>query len=234
MGKSGALRKAKENLMAYPEDLVGRFIGWKLDQGQSGLSGATRHPFTKLVHSSVAVTAQVFTNPNGTGRLQLPWSFRFLKYIEGETTVCHLGTGVLTGPLSGCWIFRYNGQGGASVAHVGTVGATDKRTVEAKQTWVLNAGQTGNTQIVGVRTSDIQKIVLDVPRKAKLLMVYQDAPPYVQNLYTSCYYVGQNAYMIVMAKNRHNPDQSMVLDVRKVTPQPWSSVQQLREFRDLF
>ena len=220
--------------MAYPEDLVGRFIGWKLNQGLTGLGGATRHPFTNLVDSSVAVTAQVFTNPNGTGQLQLPWSFRFLKYIEGETTVCHLGTGVLTVPLSGCWIFRYNGQGGTRVAHVGTVGATDPRTKKAKQTWVLHAGQTGNTQIVGVRTSDIQRIVLNGPRLVQLLKDNPDASQHIAHLYFSCYYVGQNAYMITMSRNRHDNSQSVVLDVRQATPQPWSSVQQLREFRDLF
>jgi hypothetical protein len=215
--------------MAYPQDLTGRYLGWKLDLGGGG---PARNPVTNVVNNaSVTVDAPVFTNPNGTGR-QAPWSFRFLKYVQGETTVCQLGNGVLTGPLSGCWIFRYNCNG-PMVSHVGTVSAGSSASLDAKRRWVAYANQNNATQIWGVRTSDITKLTLDIASRAHLLMQNPVVAPDIMKMYVCLYFDAASAYMLVMAPLKNRPQCAQVLKVRQATPQPWASVKMLREFQEV-
>jgi hypothetical protein len=137
--------------MPYPQDLVGKFIAYKMDPGvtipdarlavmpvngvlpgrvtdlnvpvytfKPGLAGVGRAPPTP--------PRWINTNTN--------WSFAFLQYVAGAVTVASHQKSVLTGPMSGCFLFKYSDGGPEMVAHVGTANAEDSAaTKTAKDSW---------------------------------------------------------------------------------------------------
>jgi hypothetical protein len=66
------------------------------------------------------------------------WSFAFLQYVAGAVTVASLvRKSVLTGPISGCFLFKYNDGGHQKVAHVGTANDSESdETKRANGSWV--------------------------------------------------------------------------------------------------
>lgn len=116
--------------MAMPQDLVGRYIEYTIDMG--GGAGAADHGKV-ITTQTTSATVNVYNA--GLVRTGAPWTFTYLKYVPGAVTVATLGGPVMTGPLSGCYIFKYT-QGGQKVAHVGTANtAIDPGTVAAKTAW---------------------------------------------------------------------------------------------------
>ena len=84
------------------------------------------------------------------------WNFTFLNYCPGDVTVAPVGGGVLTGPLSGCYVFRYTEGGVPKVAHVGTADAqSDARSIKAKADWMQFTALPGVTNIVGGSAFDM-------------------------------------------------------------------------------
>jgi hypothetical protein len=113
--------------MAMPYDLVGRYIDYTVDMGGGKANGQVLTNKTSNASVNVYNTGLVRTGP--------PWTFTYLKYVLGAVTVCPLTRPVMTGPLSGCYIFRYT-QNGPKLAHVGTAHTpTDDSTVQAKTAW---------------------------------------------------------------------------------------------------
>lgn len=113
--------------MAMPYDLVGRYIEYTVDMGGGKANGQVLTNKTSNAHVNVYNSGLVRTGP--------PWTFTYLKYVLGAVTVCPLTGSVMTGPLSGCYIFRYT-QNGPKLAHVGTAHTpTDDSTVQAKTAW---------------------------------------------------------------------------------------------------
>jgi hypothetical protein len=117
--------------MAMPEDLVGRYIEYKIDMGGGG--GTT--DYGQVLTTEIDRASVVVYN-TGLVRIGAPWVFYYLKYVPGAVTVAPLqGRPVMTGPLSGCYIFRYT-QNGSKLAHVGTAHTpTDAGTLAAKTAW---------------------------------------------------------------------------------------------------
>lgn len=65
------------------------------------------------------------------------FSFAWLPYVAGATTIATVGTGSLTGPMSGCFLFTYLDNGVRKFAHVGTYDQPgDQYSVSAKTAWV--------------------------------------------------------------------------------------------------
>ena len=117
--------------MAMPLDLVGRYIEYKIDMGGGG--GTT--DYGNVLTTEINRASVVIYNA-GLVRIGAPWVFYYLKYVPGAVTVAPLqGRPVMTGPLSGCYIFRYT-QNGSKLAHVGTSHTpTDPGTLAAKTAW---------------------------------------------------------------------------------------------------
>lgn len=117
--------------MTMPLDLVGRYIEYKIDMG----GGVGTVDYGQVLTTKIDRASVVVYN-TGLVRIGAPWVFYYLKYVPGAVTVAPLqGRPVMTGPLSGCYIFRYT-QNGSKLAHVGTShNATDPGTLAAKTAW---------------------------------------------------------------------------------------------------
>ncbi|MEY1555827.1 hypothetical protein AB3Y40_09355 [Yoonia sp. R2331] len=73
-----------------------------------------------------------------------------LYYIAGLTTFCGLRhVPVITGYMSGCYLFRYRRNGDMRVAHVGTHDANAELSTRAKDAWKAYAAQPHITEIYG-------------------------------------------------------------------------------------
>jgi hypothetical protein len=137
--------------MAYPQDLVGKFIGYRLDQGivfppevlanrvvdnvLKGMVTQARAPVYKFIPGHPGSTGGAPPIPARWIDTKKDWSFTFLQYVAGAVTVAPLLKPVLTGPMSGCFLFKYSDPG-PNVAHVGTANAADSvATKLAKASW---------------------------------------------------------------------------------------------------
>lgn len=137
--------------MPYPQDLVGRFIAYRMNPGgtsaqaqwaASALNGVLTGQVTDssvrvfTYHAARAAKGRAPSVPAGWVDTNTNWSFSFLKYVPGVVTVASRQKPVLTGPMSGCFLFKYANGGPEMVAHVGTANADDSvDTVAAKNSW---------------------------------------------------------------------------------------------------
>jgi hypothetical protein len=152
--------------MPYPQDLVGKFIGYRLDQGRAESPEALATKVYDGVlrgHVTPADVPVYSFNPGGPGVRGAPavprrwtntnpnWSFTFLQYVTGAVTVASRNKSVLTGPMSGCFLFKYTDQRtGMVVAHVGTANAANSiATKIAKKSWSDVARQRTVSNIAG-------------------------------------------------------------------------------------
>jgi hypothetical protein len=73
---------------------------------------------------------------------QIP--YRWLAYVAGRTTTLPLAGGdVLTGPMSGCLIATWT-DGGAKIAHVGTIDGNPPASSRVKRAFAAEAGGAGD------------------------------------------------------------------------------------------
>ncbi len=64
------------------------------------------------------------------------WAYRNLLYNPGDTTVCpHVANGILTGWMSGCFVFKFTIAGTLHIAHVGTDDQDAAKNRSAKLAW---------------------------------------------------------------------------------------------------
>jgi hypothetical protein len=76
--------------------------------------------------------------------------FSQLYYIPGLTTFCDIrGAPILTGFMSGCYLFRYRDRGALRAAHVGTHDTNKDWNDKAKAAWKGLAGRAEVTDIFG-------------------------------------------------------------------------------------
>lgn len=164
--------------MAYPDDLVGKFIdnpvlnpalsAQQLPHYQNGPAlGFTEHQ-TRQIHRTGG-TSMVKATPGAVGAGQdiqapdlrpklarqpafegVPWNYDLLQYVPGLVTAMPLSTdGILTGWMSGCYLFRYIWRGTRYVAHVGTDVNSPENTRIAKQIWRDFVERQGPIDVVG-------------------------------------------------------------------------------------
>jgi hypothetical protein len=78
-----------------------------------------------------------------------PWTFTFLIYLPGVVTTTVLTQDVMTGPMSGCYLFKYAYQG-ARMAHVGTESSPGTTASKAAKTaWKALAARNDVSDITG-------------------------------------------------------------------------------------
>lgn len=141
--------------MPDPTNFIGQCISYQIDPGQSAADNPG--PVAPMPGQTTMAAVNVGADPrNLVGGT--PWMFTFLKYCAGEVTTCALAGGVLTGPMSGCYLFRYQSAGGASVAHVGTDNTPESDgTIRAKAVWSGMMGAHGATAMGEAPTKVIRQ-----------------------------------------------------------------------------
>lgn len=140
-----------------PAQNIGKYFRCNLDQG--GTVPSDRKNLDRGIkrghdaHWSVNTT---LTDSPAGGAGQ-PWNFRFLKYWAGAITRCTIaGDGVLTGPMSGCILCRFNNTGGPSVAHIGTANSpTDPLTIAVKADWTAYMASKPHGNFQGRKPTDV-------------------------------------------------------------------------------
>lgn len=120
-----------------PAENIGRYFRFNLDQGSTVLDRSKLDRGVKTgPEAHWAANTQLTVARAGGGGAPRAWNFTFLKYWPGSITRCLIGNGVLTGPMSGCILCRFNNTGGPSVAHVGTdTDAANPNTIGVKLDW---------------------------------------------------------------------------------------------------
>ena len=139
-----------------PAQSIGKYFRYVLDQGTTVQDRRTLDRGIKRGRDAHWTSTVLLTNASGGGGGQ-PWSFRFLKYWPGAITRCPLGPhGVLTGPMSGCILSRFNNNGVPSVAHVGTDQAADNaNTIAVKIDWTAYMASKPGGNFVGRKPTHV-------------------------------------------------------------------------------
>lgn len=179
---------------------------------------------TETIRSSVVVYNA------GLVQSGAPWVFYYLKYVPGAVTVAPLqGRPVMTGPLSGCYIFRYT-QNTPKLAHVGTAhNALDAATLSAKTAWggvmadrAVNS-VTGSSPFHVWTGNDFQNAMI----------VKGGEPPITVGYYTD---TGSYAMLLSKVPNTHLPTafkgraMLRVSSVKQMTMQTWDAIKRGPKF----
>jgi hypothetical protein len=142
--------------MSYPKDLLGKFLDYKFDAGRIYTESMTMTDGL-VTHQTCSSSVNVFNPPRTIGKNEhqllipeMPWDFDFLNFVAGATTTSPLANGVLTGPMSGCYLFKYRQHGQMHLAHVGTANAEGSAdSIAAKTAWKRFAALAGVDEIHG-------------------------------------------------------------------------------------
>jgi hypothetical protein len=239
--------------MAYPQDLVGKFVAYRIDPGGSMTPALAGLKVNEVLPGQVmpANVAVYTTSPApvmgghrapqpamqmGQHRvlptalpftnLNAPWNFTFLKYVAGGVTVAPLTTPVLTGPMSGCYLCYYTRAGVQHLAHVGTANAPDSaESVAAKTDWKAFVARPDVSLVTGGSPFDFFSTA-----EFQAAMMDPSSIPQVCG-----YFAGGTAYAMLLApvpKSKQPPVPLMkVASVKTMTMQPWGTIAALRTFR---
>jgi hypothetical protein len=206
-----------------PTTLVGQYVKYKIDPGQSAAS----KPGELVVKTGQTTVVNLAVGPDPKKPAGTAWQFTFLKYCAGEVTVCALAGGVLTGPMSGCYLFRYTGASGKpSVAHVGTDNTPDDPgTIRAKEIWNTVVAAKGHNAVGDAPTKTISKDD-----------IFKIAKENNNNMPILCgYFEGQNAWAVLFVPALDGktliPGVLKIALVRKMPLLQWSAVAGMREWR---
>ncbi len=224
--------------MAYPQDLEGKYIQYKVDPGGAGgFTSKTPLADRILANRTVAANAPVYTCDAGLKSRQrikggfkfvntnIPWNFTFLKYVAGAVTTAPLAGPVVTGPMSGCYLCRFN-QGGLKMSHIGTADL-EEESMAVKRAWLGLVAGRDVSNVVGGSPNDYFS---PTERQNAMLCFDFDATTIVG------YFTPADAYAILLAKVpalmvQSGLSLSHVAAVKKMTLQPWSSIAAMRRFR---
>lgn len=102
------------------------------------------------------------------------WRYTFLPYYPGLVTCCEVhDQQVLTGWMSGCFLFRYHHNGKRYAAHVGTHETDEAKSDTAKRIWKNFADSPGVTDVWGFSPLDslTDEVVASAYRSAMILKV---------------------------------------------------------------
>lgn len=177
-----------------------------------------------------------------------PFPFAWLNYVRGGATATSGNRPVLTGKMSGCYIFTFQLNGENRVAHVGTVDSSQSRdSIAAKRAWmdfcdngvaspIENRPGMKPVMVMGGSPSDA--FTADEKFAAAKAASSNKAPimPFVL-----CYTDATQAMFSMLcyaARPEDAPVQGemdwiKVVDVRPMRLQPWSAISALRTFQDM-
>jgi hypothetical protein len=149
-----------------PAQNIGKYFRFNLDQGTTVQNRALLDRGIKTGAEAHWAANTMLTAARGGGA-GTAWNFTFLKYWPGAITRCLIGNGVLTGPMSGCILCRFQNSGGPSVAHVGTdVSPTNPNTIGVKADWTAYMASKPHGNFMGRKPTQVIND-LDVFAEAK-------------------------------------------------------------------
>lgn len=212
--------------MPYPQDLVGRFVAYRVDPGGTmnpGMAGQLVNGV--LPGQTTAAAVAVYTGPPFVNT-NVPWNFTFLKYYGGAVTTAPLAGAVMTGPMSGCYLCKYTQAGAQGLAHIGTANARDSaESIAVKAAWGTFVARndvslvTGGTPFDHFTTGEFQAAMLS-PSAIPLVVGYFAAG-------------ASYAMLLAPVPQSMNPPVALlkVAGLKTMTLQPWSTIAALRTFR---
>jgi hypothetical protein len=200
--------------------------------GITGLSGRGIVKSSSVIQAKRTIdTSNTGLNPDpGSGKKFVPngksWNFTFLKYVPGYTTVCPLTTNVLTGPMSGCFLFTYMMGGQMMVSHVGTTIDSEEDTDKVKAGWRVFAKRQDVSAVQGA--SPFHVFEMDEITKG----TYKGVPP----SFGGYFLPNGQAYAIMFAPVpvSWKPLTGWTARISKVKPmplQPWSVLENHSKFK---
>ena len=151
--------------MPYPEDLVGKYINVRLKTTTGNMDGSLLNGV--LPNQTEQFTVAVFSErpPPKTHKPQRdlvwivntnqPLTYTWLTYAAGYVTTAPVAGPVMTGPMSGCLLCRYN-LGGQKLAHIGTVhNSQSPDTKKVKLAWLDFVDKQGiSNSVTGISPLD--------------------------------------------------------------------------------
>ncbi len=243
--------------MPYPQDMEGLYIAYRVDPGGTLSTGMTSQMVNGVLPGQITAahcaiysdTAQPTLGQHRTaarppamlghhrspppGALQFhptwqSWSFTFLKYYAGAVTTAPLAGGVMTGPMSGCYLCTYLQGGQRHLAHIGTANAPDSdESIAVKTAWNSFVGRADVSGVVGgspfdyFTTGEYQQAMINPGGGIPLICGFFAADG--------------SAYALLLAPvpNAMRPPTALlkVAKVKRMTLQPWSSIAAMRRFR---
>ncbi len=223
--------------VAYPQDLVGKAV--QLSVPRTPFVGPNPNPILTghAPDLSVAVFDYVASRPGIGGAPTVPprftnrnarWDISFLEYLPGEVTTVRLQRPVLTGPMSGCYLFRYV-VGGPRIAHVGThdLGADAPLSLRAKANWRAYIAQSNALQVMGATPADFYS----AHERANAQVGKLGGVPQVYGLFDP----GGESYAVLLAPVGSDlttqKDLMIFIAIKTMHLQPWSAIAALRTFR---
>lgn len=214
--------------MPYPQDLVGKYVNYRVDPGGTLNVGLTAQMVNGVLPGqTTAAMVAVYSKAVNFVNTNVPWNFTFLKYIGGAVTTASLATSVLTGPMSGCYLCKYMQNGQQSLAHIGTANAQDSaESIAVKAAWRTFVARPDVSQVTGgspfdyFETSEFQAAMLS-PSSIPLV---------------TGYFSGGIAYAMLLAPvptSTPTPVTPLakVAGLKTMTLQPWSTIAAMRTFR---
>lgn len=140
-------------------------------------------------------------------------AYRQLYYVPGLTTYCAIGgKPVLTGFMSGCYLFRYRDNGQWRAAHVGTHDTQKEANDKAKAAWKSLIAQPNITDVFGY----------DPARDVSMQLIQKAAKigaPNVFGMWES------NGGVRVGIITRHQDNSWTLVGIEAAPLRPWSSIQ---------
>ena len=235
--------------MAYPQDLVGKFVTYRINEVNSDRVGGAMRTYGVTRDVAERAMIPVYRSqagaPSPAGPLgpgagfvdpRQPWTFQFLGYLPGHVTDCPLTDPVMTGPMSGCYLFRFTQGGQTRIGHVGTnLTPTDPKSLEAKANWGKFLMEGGASNVMGanpIATITTNDVVRGTLAASGMGLEIGGAA-------SVCgYFAGATAYamLFVPIKQVHAGAGGMsrllyVADCKPMPLRPWSAIQNDPAFR---
>jgi len=221
--------------MPSPQELLGKYINYRVDPGGTMNPGPEGTKVNRILNGQTTpATVAVYANhatgapraPSGTlQKLNVPWSFTFLKYVAGAVTIVPLHSAVLTGPMSGCYLCKYAQNGQEHLAHIGTANSPDSvESVEVKAAWRGLVAGNDVSQVSG--GSPFEEFTTG---EFKAAMQPQAGVPLVVG-----YFSGGAAYAMLLAPMPPAMQPTPLLKVagvKKMTLKPWATLAAMPRFR---
>jgi hypothetical protein len=213
--------------MLHPRDLLGKYVNYAMDPGGSSSSRGLVNGLLPDQTTKMSVAIYEGGEPKAAADTHRVWTFTFLKYCPGFITFTPLVEGaVLTGPMSGCYLCKYN-RLGQKLAHIGTAHSmTSQESVNAKQAWLSFVGRPDVTGVTGGNPFDFFDL-----GEIKATMLAGAPIPDIAGYFASGEAFAMLLARVPMNQNPLGARLTKVAAYKKMTLQPWSSIAAMRRFQ---
>ena len=213
--------------MLNPSELLGKYVDYTMDPGGSPSSRGLVNDLLPDQTTRMSVAIYEGGEPKTAVDTHQVWTFTFLKYRPGFVTFASLSEGaVLTGPMSGCYLCKYN-RLGQKVAHIGTAHSmTSQESVKAKRAWLSFVARPDVTGVTGGNPADFFGL-----GEIQAAMFAGGSIPDIAGYLGSGEAYAMLLARVPMSQNPLGARLTKVAAFKKMTFQPWSSIAAMRRFQ---